>query len=267
MPDKILLFIPCYNCAPQIERVLKQLRDVDPAMFSEVLVLDNGSSDDTVDRAGRAAATLAPMRITIARNRSNYHLGGSHKAAFAHAIRNGFSHVVVLHGDDQALLADLLPLIEAGDHRRHDACLGARFAPGARLEGYSTVRTLGNKAFNLLFSIVGGRTVSDLGSGLNLFSRAVFADPTVTRASDDLRFNIYLLMQMIDAGRDLHFFPISWRESDQRSNVHLVSQSRRTLAIAWMYAVRRTRFRTQDHRDRPVADYAFDVVGRHGDAA
>jgi dolichol-phosphate mannosyltransferase len=264
MRDLILLFIPCYNCAPQVERVLAQLRHVDPALLSEVLVLDNGSTDDTVERASRAAAALAPMRVTVARNRHNYHLGGSHKAAFAHASRSGFSHVIVLHGDDQGLLADLLPLIEAGEHRRYDACLGARFAPGARLEGYSTVRTLGNRVFNLLFSIATGRRVSDLGSGLNLFSRAVFEDPAVVRASDDLRFNVYLLLQMIDAERDLRFFPISWRESDQVSNVRLVSQSLRTLGIAWRYVANRPRFRTEDHRDRPVDSYAFDIVSQHG---
>jgi glycosyltransferase involved in cell wall biosynthesis len=262
MPDRILLFIPCYNCAPQIERVLGQLRGVDPALFGEVLVLDNGSTDGTVDRASRAAAALA-LPVTVARNRSNYHLGGSHKAAFAHADRGGFSHVVVLHGDDQGRLADQLPLIDAGEHRRHDALLGARFARGARLEGYSAVRTLGNRVFNLIFSIVGGRRVSDLGSGLNLFSRAVFADPGVIRASDDLRFNVYLLLQMIDAGRGLYFFPISWREDDQVSNVRLVSQSLRTLGIAWNYAMNRNGFRAADHRDRAVDDYAFDVAVRH----
>lgn len=264
MPDKLLLFIPCYNCAPQIERVLAQLRHVDPARFAEVLVLDNRSTDDTVERASRAAETLGGVPVTIARNRANHHLGGSHKAAFAHARDGGFSHVVVLHGDDQGELADLLPLIESGAHRRHDALLGARFARGARLEGYSAVRTLGNRAFNLLFSAVSGRRVSDLGSGLNLFARVVFEDPGVIRASDDLRFNVYLLLRMIDAGRDLLFFPIGWRETDQVSNVRLVSQSLRTLAIAWSYAVSRARFRERDHRDRPVEAYAFDVVARHG---
>lgn len=259
MADRILLFIPCYNCAPQIERVLGQLAEIDPALFAEVLVLDNGSSDGTVERAISAAATL-PMPVTVARNRANYHLGGSHKAAFTYADKGGVSHVAVLHGDDQGRIADLVPLIEAGEHRRHDALLGARFAKGARLEGYSTIRTLGNRVFNLIFSGVSGRWVSDLGSGLNLFSRTVFADPAIVRASDDLRFNVYLLLQMIDAGRDLQFFPISWREEDQVSNVRLVSQSLRTLAIARDYALNRTRFRKADHRDRPVDTYAFDVI-------
>ncbi|MCW3848024.1 glycosyltransferase family 2 protein [Sphingomonas sp. LB-2] len=260
MADRILLFIPCYNCAPQIGRVLAQLREVDPGLF-DVLVLDNGSSDGTVERAIEAAATLS-ARVTIARNRANHHLGGSHKAAFAHALRQGYTHVAVLHGDDQGSLADLLPLIAAGEHLRHDALLGARFAPGARLQGYSAVRTLGNRVFNLIFSVVSGRRVTDLGSGLNLFARTVFEDPGIVRASDDLRFNVYLLLRMVDAGRDLKFFPISWREDDQVSNVRLVSQSFRTLAIAWAFATDRKTFREADHRDRPVAAYDFDVI--HG---
>jgi dolichol-phosphate mannosyltransferase len=264
MRDRILLFIPCYNCAPQIGRVLGQLRNVDPAVFDEVLVLDNRSTDDTVERASRGAAALSGHRVTIARNRQNYSLGGSHKAAFAHAIRNGLSHVIVLHGDDQARLADLLPLIEAGGHRQHDALLGARFARGAQLDGYSLTRILGNRAFNLLLSMISGARVSDLGSGLNLFGRAVFEDPAVLRAADDLRFNIYLLLRMIDAGRIVRFFPISWREEDQVSNVRLASQSFRTLAIAWNYCTNRRGFQEQDHRDCRVDDYDFDVIARFG---
>ncbi|MDF7777387.1 glycosyltransferase family 2 protein [Sphingomonas sp. AOB5] len=261
MAERILLFIPCYNCAPQIERTLGQLHAVDPALF-DVLVLDNGSSDGTVERATAAAASL-PMPVTIARNRANHHLGGSHKSAFAHASREGFAHVAVLHGDDQGRISDLVPLLETGEHRRHDALLGARFAKGSSLQGYSAFRTFGNRVFNLIFSIVSGRRVTDLGSGLNVFARSVFEDPAVIRASDDLRFNVYLLLQMIDAGRDLHFFPISWRETDQLSNVRLVSQAWRTLDIAWTYAFHRKRFHEADHRDRPVEAYAFDVIARN----
>ena len=51
MTDKILAFIPCYNCAPQIGRVLQQFRGPVAARIHEVLVLDNGSRDDSVARA------------------------------------------------------------------------------------------------------------------------------------------------------------------------------------------------------------------------
>jgi glycosyltransferase involved in cell wall biosynthesis len=262
--ERILLFVPCYNCAPQIGRVLAQLAGPGGERVAQTLVLDNGSADGTVERAREAAALTARRSIVIGRNRRNYHLGGSHKAAFAYAAAHGFSHVIVLHGDDQGRLADMAPVLERGDHLSHDACLGARFMPGAELAGYSALRRAGNAVFNLLFSLVARRAVRDIGSGLNLFSRGVFTDPSIARTSDDLRFNIYLLLSLIDSRRSLTFFPISWREEDQVSNVRLVSQSLRTLAIAWEYLARRGAFRSADHRDKPFASYEFDVIARFG---
>lgn len=262
MSARILLFVPCYNCAPQIGRVLAQLGGAVGRQIAEVLVLDNGSTDGTIERARDAAAAVAGTPIVIARNRENYHLGGSHKAAFAYAVAHGFTHVLVLHGDDQGRLDDIAPVLARGDHLRYDACLGARFMPGARLQGYSRFRRLGNAVFNLLFSLVVGQRIHDLGSGLNLFGQAVFADPAVQRASDDLRFNIYLLLGLIDRGNSLFYFPISWREEDQLSNVRLVSQSLRTLAIAWDYGARRRHFRAADHRDVARNAYPFEVIAR-----
>ena len=264
MSEKILLFIPCYNCAPQIGRVLTQLHGPAAAHISEVLVLDNGSNDGTIDRARDAASGITAPPITIARNHSNYHLGGSHKAAFAYATTNGFSHVIVLHGDDQGRVDDIVPVLERGDHRNHDACLGARFMRGSTLHGYSRFRRLGNWVFNWLFSAIAGERIYDLGSGLNLFNRAVFTDPQVTRASDDLRFNNYLLMGLIDRRRRILYFPITWREEDQVSNVRLISQTLGVLAIGWDYLARRRHFRTADHRERPVSDYGMDVIARSG---
>ena len=59
MSDKILVFIPAYQCAAQIGRVLAQFRQVPPGVFAEILVVDNRSADDTVAAAGRAMADVA----------------------------------------------------------------------------------------------------------------------------------------------------------------------------------------------------------------
>lgn len=260
--EKLLLFIPCYNCAPQIERTLSQLKSPIAGRLAEVLVLDNRSTDETMNRARATAAEINGVSITIARNCANYHLGGSHKAAFAYAETNGFTHVIVLHGDDQGDVADLADILERGVHRQYDACLGARFAPGSKLKGYSIVRTFGNKVFNGIFSIVTRRRIYDLGSGLNIFSKNVFMMPEVTRASDDLRFNVYLLLFLIRKRQRIHFFPISWREDDQISNVRLFSQALRTLKIASDYLLRPETFMQDDHRDRKIEAYTFEVIER-----
>lgn len=258
--DKILVFIPSYNCAPQIPRVLARLAAVPPGTFAQVLVVDNQSKDGTAAAASEAARNLAGTDILIVRNNDNYGLGGSHKSAFAYAAANAFTHIIVLHGDDQGRIDDILPVLAAGLHRRFDCCLGSRFSRRSTLQGYALTRRLGNFVFNALFTVVSGRWITDLGSGLNIFSRRVFDDPALLRYSDDLRFNCYLLLGLVDARRTFRYFPIHWSEEDQISNVKIVSQSLNTLKILWQYLTRRRAFRTADHRAIPRAAYTFNVV-------
>lgn len=261
--DRILVFIPCYNCERQIPRVLAQFRDVPDGVFEEVLVVDNGSRDGTVEAAVAALPAVGRRRARVVQNDDNYNLGGSHKAAFAYAEREGFTHVVVLHGDDQGSIADVLPVVARGEHLRHDACLGARFMGGSRIQGYSLFRRFGNHVFNAIFSVALRRRVTDLGSGLNLFARSVFAGGAVNHFPDDLFFNPYLLVGMAERGMRLHFFPISWREDDQVSNVKMASQAMKTLGAARTYALAPGELRTRDFRSVRRDAYTFRVVAEH----
>ena len=208
MRDRLLVFIPCYNCEAQIPRVLRQLEAVPAGLIDEVLVIDNGSRDGTLEAARAGIARLGPVAAKVVRNDENYNLGGSHKAAFAYAARGDFTHVVVLHGDDQGRIADLVPLLEAGEHRRWDALLGSRFMKGAQPIGYSRFRIFGNHVFNLIFSAASRLWVQDLGSGLNVFARSVFSDPALERCADDLRFNVHpAAAAWSTAGGRLHVLP------------------------------------------------------------
>ena len=257
--ERILVFIPCYNCAPQIGRVLRQLDDKVAAHVDEVLVLDNGSRDGTVETAMDAGKQV-PIPVKVARNRDNYNLGGSHKAAYAYALQNGFTHVVTLHGDDQGDILDLIPILQRGLHREYDACLGSRFMRGARLINYSPFRIIGNHVFNRIFALAARHPVSDLGSGLNILARSAFADKRLQRLPDDLRFNAFQLLDLIDAGRAIHFFPISWREDDQVSNVRMASQALRTLQAPLLFRGSREAFRERDLRSVRRTSYAFDAT-------
>jgi dolichol-phosphate mannosyltransferase len=258
--DKILLFIPCYNCAPQIGRVLSGVKGEVARHIDEVLVLDNGSRDGTVDAAIAAASKVKAKRVIVARNRDNYNLGGSHKAAYAYAGKHGFTHVVTLHGDDQGDVRDLLPLFKSGAHRKNDACMGARFMAGSKAENYSLIRVVGNRVFNLVFSVAARKRIFDLGSGLNLLARPAFLDPAIKRLPDDLYFNPYLLLDLIGSGKSVAFFPISWREDDQVSNVKMVSQALRTLSAPLLFTFAHKRFRKMDFRRRKRRQYRFDAI-------
>lgn len=262
MKPRLLVFVPMYNCARQISRVIGQISGPLLTHVEEVVVIDNGSCDRSTAAAAHALAQL-PIPARILRNDDNYNLGGSHKVAFDLAIAEGFDHVVVLHGDDQAQLADLLPELDAGRHLELDCLLGSRFSRGSRREGYSRLRTVGNMVFNTLFSVVTGRWIADLGSGLNLFSVAWLRDRFYAGLADDLTFNNHLLLAMVARRARIAYFPISWRESDQVSNVRLLRQALRTMGILLGYAVLRQRYLARHHAERSINGYTSTTIFCH----
>lgn len=259
--DRILVFIPAYRCAAQLERVIAQFDQDVQRQIDTVVVIDNRSPDDTLARAiARAQTQFTHCHFVAVRNNDNYGLGGSHKAAFAYAIKHGFTHLVVLHGDDQADIHDLLPVLAAGRHREVDCLLGARFMRGSRLIGYSAFRTIGNGAFNLLFSAAVGDMVHDLGSGLNLYRLDAFTTPYFNQFPDDLTFNYLMLLASYQRRQRIAYFPISWREEDQQSNVRIVSQSIKVLGLLGRFVFQPKRLFGSDWRSVARENYDGTVI-------
>ena len=168
--ERILVFIPAYNCENQIIRVLAQFDEEVLKYITEIIVVNNRSTDNTEMLAAAFIAQHRDMPIRLLRNRSNYGLGGSHKVAFDYAMNNGFDHVIVLHGDDQGSIKDFLPVLRSRYYKKHACVLGARFMKGSKLQGYSAFRTFGNIVYDFLFAFVVRKKIYDLGSGLNMYS-------------------------------------------------------------------------------------------------
>ncbi len=265
MSNRILLFIPAYNCAPQIPRVIGQLDSDVQDLITEVIVVNNRSTDDT-EAAAEAALSASGVKSKVLRNDNNYGLGGSHKVAFNYARENGFDYCIVLHGDDQGNIQDLLPLLKAGKHQEADCLLGARFMKGSRLRGYSPFRTFGNHVFNLIYSMASGRLIQDLGSGLNVYNVRKLDDAFYLKCANDLTFNYHMLLRSISAAWRIQFFPLEWREDDQLSNVKLVRQAFRVLGIALAYAFNRSNYLATDYaqpyREGYPSTVIFDVSDR-----
>ncbi|MEM9437575.1 MAG: glycosyltransferase family 2 protein [Pseudomonadota bacterium] len=250
MSQRLLVFIPMFNCAPQIPRVLAQLRDdVVKPWIDGVICIDNGSDDGTVDVARAELETVPADTRVLARNDANYGLGGSHKVAIEFAEREGFDTLVILHGDDQGSILDLIPHLKAGAHEDVSFLMGARFMPGSRLEGYSTLRTLANRVFNVIFSTVSGTRLFDLGSGLNLFRVSAFSDGFHLRFADNLTFNYYLILAIATGRHSLRFFPLHWREDDQVSNAKLGRMGLQILGLLARFCLGPRRFFESDHRE------------------
>lgn len=261
MKEKILLFIPMYNCEKQIVRVLDQLKCGIQEYLSEVILINNRSTDHGEEVAIEKIKSIDfPFSIKLLRNDNNYGLGGSHKVAFNYAIANDFDYCICLHGDDQGNIVDLLPVLHQGAHRSVDCCLGGRFLPNSKLVGYSKFRTFGNHVFNLLFSVSVGKRIYDLGAGLNLYSVSSLKSQYYMTFPDNLTFNCYMLFALSTYNQKHLFFPISWREEDQISNVKMTKQAWQTLKMAMGYCFGRKRFLEIDARENIFQEYTSQII-------
>jgi glycosyltransferase involved in cell wall biosynthesis len=259
--DRILLFIPMYNCEKQIIRVLAQLTPDVTKYFTEVIVINNRSTDNGENAVIEyCQKSNIAIPIKLLRNDANYNLGGSHKVAFNYAIENECDYVIVLHGDDQGSIKDFLMLLKSGEYRHYDCCLGSRFIKGARLEGYSRLRILGNYGFNLLFSIAARKMVYDLGSGLNIYSIAMLKDRFYYSFPDTLYFNVCMILASYYYNHRVKFIPISWREEDQVSNNKLVRFSLSLLNMLGTYLKGKETFLQSELRDVALSHYSAEEI-------
>jgi glycosyltransferase involved in cell wall biosynthesis len=145
--------IPAFNEAAAIASVVAGLRAV--AVWQEILVIDDGSSDDTAERAQAAGARVI---------RHPYNKGNG--AAVKTGIRSaGARFVLIVDADGQHRPDDAARLVAALDP--YDLVVGAR---AARTQA-SLVRRLGNGALNEIASYLTERPIADLTSGLRAARR------------------------------------------------------------------------------------------------
>lgn len=259
--EKLLVFIPAYNCEKQVPRVLEQLLDPRVAPWvGECIVVNNRATDGTEAAVQCWMAAHPEAPVTLLRNDENYGLGGSHKVAFGYAAAHGYGHLVVLHGDDQGDIRDLLPLLQSGEYRQYDCCLGSRFMKGSRIQGYSALRVVGNHGFNWLFSLVAGKKITDLGSGLNLYAVEPLRNGYYKKFPDTLYFNDCMILALCHLKQRVLFFPISWREEDQVSNNKLTSFGLSLLGLCRQFLAGRDAFVQKEWRAKIIEEYSSTVV-------
>ena len=247
-----ILVIPTYNCGNQIYNLLSKLKNTNiENHFEFVLLIDNCSQDKTVEVARDFYLENQIKWLRLAINKKNYGLGGTHKAAIKFCIQSSYNNLVILHGDDQGDIADLLA--NAHEILSNENC--AAFLKNSKLIGYSKIRTAGNFLFNILMSIATARKIYDMGSGVNFFRVQELVNIGVFSFPDDLTFNNKLILTLCKHKKEFIFFPIKWSETDQISNVKLFNQSFKILAMIVNHTLK-----IKDSIKIKENNYEFDVI-------
>lgn len=260
MKDKILLFIPMYNCEKQVPRVLSQLEGNCKNYFNEIIIVNNRSTDNGEKKVTEYARKHPELPIKLLRNDENYGLGGSHKVAFNYAIKNKYDYVVVLHGDDQGNIHDFMKLLEERTYKDYDCVLGARFMKGSQLINYNKLRIWGNYGFNTLFSLAVHKSIKDLGSGLNMYKVSTLKSKYFMKYPDTLYFNDFMILASCYYKQKMLFYPITWREEDQVSNNKLMSFSISLLKMLFKYKTNKKKYMEQDLRAKKIEEYTAEVI-------
>jgi hypothetical protein len=221
---KILIVIPTYNCLNQILILLQEINDKPANSNVFFWVIDNISLDGTFESACKFISENAMENVRCFQTVQNNSLGGTHKIAFNEAIAGEYNNVGIFHGDNQGNYGDLLDLIDMSQNEGFQySYLGARFAKGSQLIGYSRKRIMGNLILNAIYSILKWRKLQDLGSGINLYRVKDLQKLDYLCFGNSLTFNYELLLAMLDFNLPYKYVPIEWKEEDQVSNAKNIS--------------------------------------------
>lgn len=214
-----MIAIPAYRCEKQLPRVLDEIDERLAKRVSEIAVIDNGSPDGTVQAALDYKKKGRLKNLKVFQNVENYNLGGTHKVAFLRAEKLGMTHVIILHGDNQAKSDEANTLLDYAEaYPDQQTVLGSRFNKDSMLQGYDWKRIWGNRVLNVTYTLLTFRKCEDLGSGLNLFALKDLDQKTYLEFADKLTFNFELLLDLIKRKVNFAYVPITWREEDQVSN-------------------------------------------------
>lgn len=161
--------IPCYNEEATVERLLRQVL-LQPEV-AEVIVVDDGSSDDTVKHARSVADDPeSGGRVLVVEQGRNQGKGAALRRGFASATAD---YVVVQDADleyDPAEFPLLLGPLVAGDA---DVVFGSRFLGGRPHRVLFFWHSVGNKLLTLLSNMTTNLNLTDMETCYKMFRREV----------------------------------------------------------------------------------------------
>lgn len=208
--------VPAHNEAAAIASVVARSLASDPRVF-EVLVVDDGSSDDTASIAQDAGARV--HRLALNRGKGN-------------AVREGcgcaIGDVVVLIDadgqDDAAEIPLLLDAIENGA----DMVIGSRFLGQFKPGAITRINRMGTRLLTVIMNVLFGGKTTDCLAGFRAFRRSILDRIEISATGYDIEVD--MLVSVLRAGGHVAEVPVSrGRRQDGRSGLNNIRDGSRIL--------------------------------------
>jgi len=208
----IIVVMPAYNAEETLE---KTYRDIPENGVDEIILVDDASSDRTVEIAKKLGITV----ITHDKNRG---YGANQKTCYDEALKRKPDIVVMIHPDyqyDSRLIPYITGFLEKGIC---DVILGSRIR--TRREtlacGMPMYKYLSNRMLTFIENIVLGQNVADFHSGYRAYTRNVLETIPYHTNSDGFVFDTEFLAQAVYFGFKIGDVPVPVRYFDEASSIN-----------------------------------------------
>jgi glycosyltransferase involved in cell wall biosynthesis len=213
----ITIVIPAYNEAGGIRGTVESLRQTlstTSEADAEILVVDDGSHDETARLAAQAGATV---------------IRHPHNVGYGQALKSGIlaarNDTIAIIDADLTYPAEVIPSLVAELRTGFDMVVGAR--TGHHYEG-SVFKGPLRQILKFLVEFSAGRDIPDANSGLRVFSRQTILG-YLPHLCNTFSFTTSLTLAYMLTGRFVTYVPIPYHERVGRTKVRLFKDSLRTL--------------------------------------
>jgi dolichol-phosphate mannosyltransferase len=199
---RVLCMAPAWNEGQRVARVVAEIpRD----WVDEILIVDDGSTDDTAEHARAAGA-----KVLV--HRENRGVGAAIRSAIEYGRQHGFDVLVVVAGGGKTPCAQVPGVLQPVLDGEADFVQGSRYKRGGRLVGAPWHRWLGTLGYTVAFAVLCRRYVSDASSGFRAFKLSLFDDPRIDigqRWLDRYELEPYLLFKVRRLGHRYREVPVA----------------------------------------------------------
>ena len=196
-PANLSLIIPCYNEEDNLPLLFKKLMEIQNKCH-EIILVDNGSTDDTLKIIERFVKTNGPP-LKLLKIRTN--IGYGH--GIMSGVRKASGQIIAwTHADLQTDPKDVI--------NAYDLFLRTKLNHKFVLKGKRKKRNLFDNLFTCLMSIISSITfkvkLSDINAQPKMFKREFFEN--ISNAPNDFSLDLFFLVQAIEKNYDILEFPV-----------------------------------------------------------